>query len=149
SGSTGRPKGVVVSHGALACSTRARQAFYRKPVEVFLPAFSFAFDGSVGGLFWTLVDGGTLVLHREQLRLELLELLDTLAGRGPSPLSRPPSLYSLILEHGEPSQLASLETVIVGGEACPPALVALHAERLPGATLVNEYGPTEGTVWSS
>ncbi|HEY4589695.1 MAG TPA: amino acid adenylation domain-containing protein, partial [Thermoanaerobaculia bacterium] len=149
SGSTGRPKGVVVTHGSLARSTRARQGFYREPVESYLLASSFAFDSSVAGLFWTLVDGGTLVLHREQSRLELPEFLATLAGRRPSSLFCLPSLYSLILEHAEPGQLASLRTVMVGGEACPPALVALHAERLPGAALVNEYGPTEGTVWSS
>ncbi|HEY4591129.1 MAG TPA: amino acid adenylation domain-containing protein, partial [Thermoanaerobaculia bacterium] len=149
SGSTGRPKGVVVTHGSLSRSTRARQGFYREPVESYLLASSFAFDSSVAGLFWTLVDGGTLVLHREQSRLELPEFLATLAGRRPSSLFCLPSLYSLILEHAEPGQLASLRTVMVGGEACPPALVALHAERLPGAALVNEYGPTEGTVWSS
>ncbi|HEY4561719.1 MAG TPA: amino acid adenylation domain-containing protein, partial [Thermoanaerobaculia bacterium] len=149
SGSTGRPKGVVVTHGSLSRSTRARQGFYREPVESYLLASSFAFDSSVAGLFWTLVDGGTLVLHREQSRLELPEFLATLAGRRPSSLFCLPSLYSLILEHAEPGQLASLRTVMVGGEACPPALVALHAGRLPGAALVNEYGPTEGTVWSS
>jgi guanidinoacetate N-methyltransferase len=39
--------------------------------------------------------------------------------------------------------------VIVAGEPCPPSLVALHHERLPGAALVNEYGPTEVAVWAT
>ncbi|MFL6196133.1 MAG: amino acid adenylation domain-containing protein [Thermoanaerobaculia bacterium] len=149
SGSTGRPKGVVVTHGALARSTRARSAFYRQPVGAYLLASSLAFDSSVAGLFWTLQDGGTLVLHRDQSRLNLPDFLATLARRRASHLLCLPSLYSLVLEHAEPGQLASLRTVIVAGEACPPALVAQHAARLPGVALVNEYGPTEGTVWSS
>ncbi len=129
--------------------TRARLAFYREPVEAYLLASSFAFDSSVAGLFWTLGDGGTLVLHRDQSRLELPDFLITLESRQASHLLCLPSLYSLILEHAHPGQLASLKTVIVAGEACLPALVAQHAERLPGVALVNEYGPTEGTVWSS
>ncbi|RPH57094.1 non-ribosomal peptide synthetase, partial [bacterium] len=149
SGSTGRPKGVVVTHGALARSTRARRAFYRAPVEAYLLASSFSFDSSVAGLFWTLWDGGTLVLHRDQSRLDLPDFLATLERRRASHLLCLPSLYSLILEHAQPGQLASLTTVIVAGEACPPALVAQHAAQLPAVALVNEYGPTEGTVWSS
>jgi len=149
SGSTGRPKGVVVTHGALARSTRARRAFYREPVEAYLLASSFAFDSSVAGLFWTLWDGGTLVLHRDQFQLNLPDFLATLERRRASHLLCLPSLHSLILEHAQPGQLASLKTVIVAGEACPPALVAQHAAQLPAVALVNEYGPTEGTVWSS
>jgi amino acid adenylation domain-containing protein/non-ribosomal peptide synthase protein (TIGR01720 family) len=149
SGSTGRPKGVVVTHGTLARSTRARLGFYREPVEAYLLASSFAFDSSVAGLFWTLGDGGTLVLHREQSRLDLPELLATLERRRASHLLCLPSLHALILEHAAPGQLDSLQTVIVAGEACPAPLVARHAERLPGVALANEYGPTEGTVWSS
>jgi amino acid adenylation domain-containing protein/non-ribosomal peptide synthase protein (TIGR01720 family) len=149
SGSTGRPKGVVVTHATLALSTRARRSFYGEPVGAYLLASSFAFDSSVAGLFWTLDDGGTLVLHREQSRLDLPEFLATLERRRASHLLCLPSLHALILEHAAPGQLDSLATVIVAGEACPASLVALHAERLPGVALANEYGPTEGTVWSS
>ena len=39
--------------------------------------------------------------------------------------------------------------MIVAGESCPPRLPLLHYERLPYARLYNEYGPTEGTVWST
>jgi non-ribosomal peptide synthetase component F len=42
-----------------------------------------------------------------------------------------------------------LRCVVVAGEACPPELVRLHCERLPGIGLHNEYGPTEATVWAT
>ncbi|HJX28618.1 MAG TPA: amino acid adenylation domain-containing protein, partial [Thermoanaerobaculia bacterium] len=149
SGSTGRPKGVVVSHRGLILSTGARLALYREPVKAYLLASSFAFDSSVAGLFWTLWQGGTLVLHRDQSRLDLPPFLALLERQRASHLLCLASLYSLLLEYAAPGQLASLKTVIVAGEACPETLVAQHAERLPSAALFNEYGPTEGTVWSS
>ena len=39
--------------------------------------------------------------------------------------------------------------VIVGGESCSAALAGAHARKLPGATLYNEYGPTETTIYST
>ncbi len=60
-----------------------------------------------------------------------------------------PSLYSLLLEQAKPGQLGSLRVVIVAGESCPVELVNRHFDRLPQATMYNEYGPTEATVWST
>ena len=47
------------------------------------------------------------------------------------------------------AEMASLKTVIVAGEACSPELVQRHYSKLPSVQLYNEYGPTEGTVWST
>ena len=45
--------------------------------------------------------------------------------------------------------MSSLRVVIVAGEPCPAALVERHAAVLPGVPLVNEYGPTEASVWAT
>src|SRR5439155_46196 len=42
-----------------------------------------------------------------------------------------------------PAALEDFETLIVGGEACPPDLVAAWAG---GRRMINAYGPTEATV---
>ena len=60
-----------------------------------------------------------------------------------------PSLYALILELAETSALTSLEAVIVAGEACSAGVVERHVAALPRTALYNEYGPAEGTVWST
>jgi non-ribosomal peptide synthetase component F len=57
-----------------------------------------------------------------------------------------PSFYAQILEQ---LQQPALACVIVAGEACPLELPARHAERLPQTLLVNEYGPSESSVWCS
>ena len=61
-----------------------------------------------------------------------------------------PSLYQALLDQLQRARGAdSLECWIVAGEACPPSLIAQHSKTLPQARLVNEYGPTEATVWAT
>ncbi len=149
SGSSGQPKGVPITHANLAHSTRARTAYYPERVENYLLLSSFAFDSSVAGIFWTLVQGGTLVLPPEGFERDLTQLPGLIARQRVTHLLGLPSLWSLVLEQARPGELDSLATVIVAGESCPGELVRRHAERLPRARLYNEYGPTEGTVWST
>ena len=149
SGSTGKPKGVLVSHENLVHSTRARFIYYREPVQSFLLLSSFAFDSSVAGIFWTLCQGGTLVVPGEGLQMDLPEMTRVIKANRISHLLSLPSLYSLLIEQADPADLESLRAVIVAGEACALELTQRHHRLLPGTSLFNEYGPTEGSVWSS
>ena len=149
SGSTGKPKGVLITHRNLVHSTRNRLDFYREPIGSFLLLSSFAFDSSVAGLFWTLCQGGRLVLPPDGVQREVPQLLDLLAHHSISHVLSLPSLYALLLEQAHPQQLLSLQTVIVAGESCPRKLVECHYQCLLQTPLFNEYGPTEGTVWST
>jgi amino acid adenylation domain-containing protein len=149
SGSTGRPKGVAVSHSNLAHSTLARISHYDEPVSAFLLLSSFAFDSSLAGLFWTLSQGGMLVIPEEGAHQDPTHLARLIDRHSISHLLSLPALYALLLEQAADGQLSLLRTVIVAGENCPPSLVERHRERLPQALLFNEYGPTEATVWSS
>lgn len=148
SGSSGSPKGVEVTHRNLWHSTAARFEVYEEPVHRFLLLSAFTFDSSVAGLFWSLTTGGALVLPPKRVEQDVEGLTDWIERAGVTHTLCLPSLYQLILEHADLSRLGSLRTVIVAGESCPRALAPLHAEQLPQASLYNEYGPTEATVWS-
>jgi amino acid adenylation domain-containing protein len=148
SGSSGRAKGVAVTHRNLAHSTGARSIVYRERVESFLLASPFSFDSSVAGLFWTLCEGGTLVIPPDDFLDDLPALAQTLAAERVTHWLSIPSLYAAFLRHGERHLSSlSLRTVIVAGETCPPEMVAQHRALMPEARLFNEYGPTEATVW--
>ena len=147
SGSTGRPKGVGVSHGNLRHSTWARRHRYGDSVGGFAVVSSLSFDSSVAGLFWTLTNGGRLWLPSEGSQRDVLSLASRIGRGGITHLLCLPSLYGVLLESGE--ELGDLGVVIVAGEACPPDLPGRHRARLGEAALYNEYGPTEGTVWST
>jgi amino acid adenylation domain-containing protein len=148
SGSTGNPKGVVISHRNLVHSTLARMAYYTEPAGAFLLLPSFSFDSSVAGLFWTLCQGGKLVIPEEGSHQDLAYLGELIERHSVSHLLCLPSLYRLLLEHEE-RRLKPLRVSIVAGEPCSADLAEVHRRRAPQASLFNEYGPTEATVWST
>ncbi|HMB06392.1 MAG TPA: amino acid adenylation domain-containing protein, partial [Isosphaeraceae bacterium] len=149
SGSTGRPKGVMVSQRNLVHSTHARFLSYREPVRGFLLVSSFAFDSSVAGLFWTLCQGGVLVLPPRAAQSDPHRLSQLMSEHQVSHILSIPSLYGLLLDEAPTERLESLRTAIVAGEPCPRALIESHRAKLPRTELFNEYGPTEATVWCS
>jgi natural product biosynthesis luciferase-like monooxygenase protein len=108
------------------------------------------------------IDTDTTLAHLEQL--DTLRRLATtpqaaasgdysiagqIARHGVTHLQCTPSLAGMLLLD-EPARLAlrSLRQLLVGGEALPVAL-ARRLRELLGGDLVNMYGPTETTIWSS
>jgi amino acid adenylation domain-containing protein len=152
SGSTGEPKGVVVEHRQLAASTLARQRVYAG-APAFLLVSPLAFDSSVAGLWGTLAAGGRLVVAATTEQRDPERLLDLVEQQRVTRMLCVPSLYSVILDVAERcgvGALQSLDTVIVAGEALSEPLVRRHfATHTAPVVLVNEYGPTEATVWAS
>jgi aspartate racemase len=149
SGSTGRSKGVLVTHRNLMHSTYARFLEYDEKVESFLLLSSYAFDSSVAGIFWTLCQGGKLVLPMAGQERNPDEWGHLVSRHTVSHLLCLPSFYLLMLQRGVMEEFRSLKLVIVAGEVCPPELPSEHRRKLAGVKLYNEYGPTEYTVWST
>ncbi|MEE9385803.1 MAG: amino acid adenylation domain-containing protein [Nannocystaceae bacterium] len=149
SGTTGRPKGVEISHSQLLSSTLARRQHYEQVPACYLAPSSFSFDSSVAGIYWTLLEGGTLVLPTEGSGKDPAHLAALIREHRVTTTLLLPSLLSLVLGVADETDLSSLRTVIVAGEACARSVVELQRKQLPHARLYNEYGPTEGTVWCS
>ncbi|WML61352.1 MULTISPECIES: non-ribosomal peptide synthetase [Rhodococcus] len=142
SGSTGRPKGVVVTQAGLADFCAEQVERYRlTPAARTLHFASPSFDASVLELLLAVGSGSTMVVAPPSVYGgdDLAELLRR--ERVTHAFVTPAALASV-----DPTGLDDLETVVVGGEACPPDLVARWA---PGRRFHNGYGPTETTIMTS
>ncbi|WP_437759628.1 amino acid adenylation domain-containing protein [Sorangium sp. So ce1389] len=147
SGSTGTPKGVEVTHRNLASSARARRDLFGARAERCLLLYSYAFDSSVAPIFNTLCDGGEIVVAEEGAQRDATAMASLIREHRIDVTYCNPNVWGALLDGVEPGTLPSQRIVIVAGEACTPSLVAKHFARLPSARLLNEYGPTEATVW--
>ncbi|WP_437759619.1 amino acid adenylation domain-containing protein [Sorangium sp. So ce1389] len=143
SGSTGRPKGVAIAHrSAVAMVAWAEAAFRREELAGVLATTSICFDLSVFELFVPLCTGGRVILAADALAISSLP-----DGADATLLNTVPSVLGALLRTG--TLPPSVRTVNLAGEALPLALVRqLHA--LPTVErVVNLYGPSEDTTYST
>ncbi|MEV0505826.1 AMP-binding protein, partial [Streptomyces spectabilis] len=146
SGSTGRPKGVTVTHRGVAGFSRGCAEQYAvRPGDRVLQFSSPSFDAAVLELCSSVLSGATLVVppHGPWLGDELAAVLEE--HRITHALI-PPAALATLPDPAGGDVGRHLSTLIVGAEACPPALVDRWA---PGRRMINSYGPTEATVVAS
>ncbi|WP_433630395.1 amino acid adenylation domain-containing protein [Nocardia sp. CA-120079] len=139
SGSTGKPKAVLVSHRGLANMATAQQdGLELDPSISSLQVASPSFDASVMELLMAHSTGGRLVVSPPDVYggSDLEHLLRT--ERITHAAITPSALATM-----EPTDLADLRVLGVGGEATSPELVDRWAV---GRRMVNLYGPTEFSV---
>jgi len=142
SGSTGRPKGVAVSHrSVLALTAWTRSYFSPDELGGVLASTAITFDLSVFELFATLGNGGTVVLVED-----VFALLERPPQHPVKLLNTVPSAAAELLRNNV--LVKGLATVCLAGEALPAHLAQglLHQWEV---RLVNLYGPTEDTVYST
>ena len=146
SGSTGKPKGVMLEHrNAVNFFTGMDLAIGSDP-GVWLAVTSISFDISVLELLWTLTRGFTVVLDAGR---GPGFIADQIARYGVTHLQMTPSLAMMLtLDSRAYAALASLRTMLLGGEAVPASLINLLRKVFKG-DIYNMYGPTETTVWST
>jgi amino acid adenylation domain-containing protein len=144
SGSTGRPKGVAISHASAVTLLRWSHEFFT-PEELSRVLFSTSvcFDLSVFELFVPLTCGGAVVLAKDALALAELPTASevTLVNTVPS------AMVELLRMKAVPD---SVRAVNLAGEALRRSLVDdIYAQCSSVARVVNLYGPTEDTTYST
>nr|WP_304441401.1 non-ribosomal peptide synthetase [Mycobacterium sp. 852014-52450_SCH5900713] len=141
SGTTGVPKGVAVTHHNV---TQLLESVHEELElgEVWSQCHSLAFDFSVWEIFGPLLRGGRLVIVPENVVRSPEDLHAMLVREQVSVLSQTPSAVAAL----SPQGLEAAATLVMGGEPCPPEVVDRWA---PGRVMVNQYGPTETTMYAA
>src|SRR5581483_2742133 len=141
SGSTGRPRGVIVEHrwaASLACWVGS--AFSAAELSRVLAPSSLSCDMSVFEIFGPLTAGGSIEIVPNLLAL-------TAAPWCGSMISAAPTALAHVL--ASPGTAAQADVVALCGEALTGQVVATIRTAVPGARIVNIYGPTEATVFAT
>ncbi|WP_156670238.1 AMP-binding protein, partial [Mycobacterium sp. E3305] len=141
SGTTGTPKGVAVTHHNV---TQLLESVHDELAlgRVWSQCHSLAFDFSVWEIFGSLLHGGRLVIVPDAVVRSPEDLRTMLIRERVNVLSHTPSAVAAL----SPQGLDSVATLVMGGEPCPPEVVDRWA---PGRVMVNQYGPTETTMYAA
>ncbi|WP_184261227.1 non-ribosomal peptide synthetase, partial [Granulicella mallensis] len=139
SGSTGKPKGTVMTHCGLSSLAAAQIERFEITREArVLQLASLSFDAAVMELLMAYAAGATLVV-RDPGPIAGEPLAELLRDQRISLTLIPPVALASMPQW----DLPDLKTLIVGGDACSPELVAKWSV---GRRMINAYGPTESTI---
>ncbi|WP_052744759.1 amino acid adenylation domain-containing protein [Micromonospora sp. HK10] len=148
SGSTGRPKGTGVSHRNIVRLVRDTDYLTVRPDDVMGQAATMSFDAATLEVWGALLNGACLadldiddVIVPDRLRRRLREQGVTMMFLATSVARQ--------LATEAPDALAALRYLTFGGEQADPTAVRRLRAACPDTTLVNGYGPTEGTTYTT
>jgi amino acid adenylation domain-containing protein len=143
SGSTGRPKGVAVEHrGVVSMRKSMRKLFSDEELKGVLAAASVCFDTSVMEIMGTLSLGGTIILAKNALELTKLPAVDQVRIC----VMVASAMQALLAIDKLPM---GIQCLVFGGEALKRSLVEQVYTQNPKLRVLNAYGPTEDTVYST
>ncbi|MEO8429879.1 MAG: amino acid adenylation domain-containing protein [Acidobacteriota bacterium] len=143
SGSTGVPKGVAIEHhSTVALLAWAKELYGPEELDGVLASTSVCFDLSVFELLAPLVAGGRVVLAQDALALP-----DLPAAAAVRLVNTVPSAMTQLLRMGELPR--SVRTVNLAGEPLAPSLVREILQTGSVRRVLDLYGPTEDTTYST
>ena len=150
SGSTGKPKGVLVKHENFAnFLVGMDQRIGLSPPGVWLCATSIGFDISVLELFGAFARGFTVVLHSAESGVEY-SIPALIKQHQVTHFQCTPSQATIVASEPDGSEaIGQLRELLLGGEALPVVLAQKLVGLLQRGRLINMYGPTETTIWST
>jgi amino acid adenylation domain-containing protein len=148
SGSTGVPKGVVVPHRAIARLVSGPNFMDLNEQTSFLHLAPLSFDASTLELWAPLLNGGVCVLYPEDQLPTPFAIRTVVAEAQVNCMWMTASLFNNVVDQ-DPRTFTGLKCLLIGGEALsvPHVLKALRA--LPKLQLINGYGPTENTTFTT
>ena len=145
SGTTGNPRGVAYSHRSIwlhSMQVCMGDGFGLGQATRILPVVPMFHACAWGLPFAALMVGASLVLPDRYLQAAPLARL--IEQERPTFAGAVPTVWNDLLHHLDAygGDVSSLREVVVGGSACPPALMEAFVERY-GVRIVHAWGMTE------
>ncbi|MFJ2991246.1 amino acid adenylation domain-containing protein [Pandoraea sp. NPDC087047] len=148
SGSTGTPKGVGISHRNILRLVQPNNPIPLSEDTKVLLTGSPSFDATTYEIWAPLLHGGSVAFIDKMTLLDSRKLSHSIDRFTPNTMwMTAPLFFRMIRE--KPDLFEAVDYLIVGGDVVSPDAVAMAQESSPGLTVVNGYGPTENTTFST
>ncbi len=148
SGSTGLPKGVMVEHRSVVRLVTCSDLVALDASSVFSQSSNISFDAATYEIWGALLNGGKLVHFDTDCLIDSARLAAQLRADEIGVFWVTAPLFNRIATEA-PDCFATLSAVVFGGEAASaPAVDKILRSGKP-KQLINGYGPTENTTFST
>ncbi len=148
SGSSGRPKGICIPHRAVVRLVLGADYAALGPDERVAMIANPAFDASTFEIWGALLNGACLVIAQREVALSPSDFARFLRQRKITAAFLTTALFNQIAS-AQPDAFRNLRHLLIGGEAADPRRVREVQEGGPPQRLLNAYGPTENTTFST
>ncbi|RON54428.1 non-ribosomal peptide synthetase [Pseudomonas frederiksbergensis] len=148
SGSTGTPKGVLVPHRAISRLVINNGYADFNAADRVAYASNPAFDASTLEVWAPLLNGGCVVVVEQEVLLSQSRLKAWLLEQSVSVMWMTAGLFHQYAD-GLMAVFGQLRYLIVGGDVLDPAVIGRVLNEGAPQHLLNGYGPTEATTFST
>jgi amino acid adenylation domain-containing protein len=148
SGTSGQPKGVMVEHRAIARLVVDTDYVHLGPDDRILQTGSPAFDASTFEIWGALLNAGVLCRPPERAILDPVELARLIRRHGITTMWLTAGLFNQHVDSGV-DLFGGLRQLLIGGERLSPPHVDRVREKHPQLMVINGYGPTENTTFTT
>lgn len=148
SGSTGAPKGVMVVDRGIIRLVRNTNYITINQTDAIAHLSNTSFDAATFEIWGALLNGARLVIIDNGTRLSPKLFSEALQTYNISTIFLNTALFNLFSLHN-PSMLKGLAYVLFGGESAVASAVERVIKNDPPRNLINVYGPTENTTFST
>ncbi|WP_159884984.1 non-ribosomal peptide synthetase, partial [Paenibacillus puerhi] len=148
SGTTGKPKGVMVEHRSVVRLVKHTNYVKLDETTRILQTGAIVFDASTFEIWGALLNGGQLYLVSNDVILSAANLKQAIRQYAITTMWLTSPLFNQLSQQ-DSRMFSGMTTLLVGGDV----LSRTHINRVlrdnPGLTIVNGYGPTENTTFST